>query len=79
MSTEPSNGSHEEMDKTNVKDTAGGPTGSDPTSLPRVVVGVAAASGLTLLAVSVVGLAPALIAGAAGYATYRGMTGKKAA
>lgn len=50
-----------------------GPAASQKKSVPKVAIGVAAASGVALLAVSVIGFAPALIAGGAGYLAYRGM------
>jgi hypothetical protein len=51
---------------------------SSPTkkSSSRVAVGVAAASGTALLAVSMIGIAPVVIASAAGYLAYCGMTGQ---
>ncbi len=48
-------------------------TSESKRSFPRVAVGVAAASGGALLAVSLVGVAPAVIAGAAGYFAYYGI------
>ena len=49
------------------------PTGS----WQRLTVGVAAAAGGGLLAVSMLGAGPVAIAGAAGYLAYRGLTGQK--
>jgi hypothetical protein len=46
-------------------------------SWQRTAVGVAAAAGGGLLAVALVGAAPAAIAGAAGYLAFRGLTGRK--
>lgn len=46
-------------------------------SASQVVVGVAAASGTALLAVSLVGVTPTIIAGAAGYIAYCGMIGEE--
>lgn len=42
----------------------------------KVVIGVAAAFGGSLMAVSWLGLGPVMIAGTAGYLTYQGMTRK---
>ncbi len=44
---------------------------------PRLTVGAAAAAGAGLLAVSIVGLGPAVVAGAAGYLAYREMRAKR--
>lgn len=49
------------------------PTGS----WQRVTVGVAAAAGSGLLAVALIGVGPAAIAGAAGYLAYRGLRGER--
>jgi hypothetical protein len=46
-------------------------------SLPKVAAGVAAASGATLIAITMIGVAPAILAGAAGYFAYCGMTDQK--
>jgi len=47
-----------------------------PNSWQRTTLGVAAAAGGGLLAVAMLGVGPAAIAGAAGYLAYRGLTGK---
>lgn len=52
------------------------PIASKP-SLSRVALGVTAASGASLLAVSWLGLGPVMVASAAGYLTYHGMTSKR--
>ena len=46
-------------------------------SLPKIAAGVAAASGATLIAITMIGVAPAVLAGAAGYFAYCGMTEQK--
>ena len=46
-------------------------------SLSRVAMGVTAASGASLLAVTWFGLGPVMVAGAAGYFTYQEMMNKR--
>jgi hypothetical protein len=44
---------------------------------PKLAMGVAAASGATLIAITMIGVAPTVLAGAVGYFAYCGMTGQK--
>jgi hypothetical protein len=46
-------------------------------SWQRIALGVAAAASGGLIAVSVLGVGPAAVAGAAGYLAYRGLTGRR--
>jgi len=48
-----------------------------PGSWQRVALGVAAAAGGGLIAVTVIGVGPAAVAGAAGYLAYRGLSGRR--
>lgn len=49
-----------------------------PNTWQRTTLGVAAAAGGGLLAVAMLGVGPAAIAGTAGYLAYRGLSGKSA-
>jgi len=44
---------------------------------PRLTAGIAAAAGAGMLAVSLIGVGPAAVVGAAGYLAYRELTGKR--
>jgi hypothetical protein len=48
-------------------------TKSSPNSTAKIAAGVAAASGASLIAVGLIGAAPAALAGAAGYLAYNGL------
>lgn len=58
---------------------AQGESSAKKTSVSKIAFGVAAASGGAILAVAMIGVAPTLLAGAAGYIAYHGMTGEKKA
>lgn len=65
------------IQKTEGKTKAAGKSPRKKKIAPKLAIGVAAAGGATLLAVAMIGFAPTLLAGAAGYFAYSAMNGEK--
>jgi len=75
--SEKSDNGHKAADNHHAKDAAATVESLLPTgSWQRVALGVAAAAGGGLLAVALVGVGPAAVAGAAGYLAYRKLSGQ---